>query len=393
MTPSSRVNLTVKIAASMAAAVVGAACLGGCGSPAASSAAGAMDGSLGSPDAGDLAEGGFTQGDAAPGDGAVGTPPLMLSPPAHRRIAAGQGETCAASVQSRVACWGSNFGKIGTYTALSGSFSNLAIGPIGSLNEIVCGVSSSGSVSCADWTGGGSTLVSELQMCSPQPPAIDLGLDRQGLDAYLAITRPSAQAVVVSPNYCMQFGPPAGAPVLHRVGVAGGHSCGIAPNGAAVCWNANPYGPDGGLISKPTSEPTPADDYVDIVESSIAACGATASGAVRCWDSSGVEATGRFNFPGEIAAVGKRVIQLATDGTDDNLCALLSDGTMMCSGIFDLGDITSTTLADVVEIAVGVDHVCGVRPDDSVICIPIGCSGNCVPGITPPANFKVIPAH
>lgn len=395
MAGSARVNVRVKIVAFTAAAVVGVAYLDGCGSSASSPDDGGMSDSLSSPDGSDLTEAGSSEAgatDAGATDamqaGEVGLSPFPLSTPTDRRIAAGNGETCAASSQSSVVCWGNHSGQNGSYTALSGAFSNLAIGTDGSSSEVVCGVGSTGSVSCALWVGGSSTLITELGACTPKGTALDLGLDRQAGTGDLALTRSSAQATVVSPNSCLQFAPPAGAPMLHRLGVVGGHACGLTPSGAAVCWNVTTSPVDAGV-----SEPTPADHYVDIAESSIAACAATTSGAVRCWSSSGVETPATSGFPHAVAAIKKQVIQLATDGADTDLCALFSDGSTLCSYNFEGDSSAAPLLTGVVEIAVGVEHVCGVRPDDTVVCAPNGCSPDCTASITPPAGFKVRPAH
>ena len=78
---------------------------------------------------------------------------------------------------------------------------------------------------------------------------------------------------------------------------------------------------------------------------------------------------------------------LATDGYGAHLCALLADGTVICSDDFAISPFTLGLSEGVVEIAVGVAHVCGIRPDDTVLCVQAGCT-DCIAAITPPAGFK-----
>jgi hypothetical protein len=87
------------------------------------------------------------------------------------------------------------------------------------------------------------------------------------------------------------------------------------------------------------------------------------------------------------------VVQLASDAEGDKLCALFNDGRVLCATEFHSG-IDEFRLPEgerVVEIAVGDTHVCGLRADDSALCVPLSCSGDCTALITPPAGFKAAP--
>ncbi len=370
------------------------ALLAGCGSQGGASGTNPVDASS-APSTTD--DGGVTDAASAPADdsptaegGTFGQPaPLMLAPPSRRRIAAGAEVTCATSDQSSVICWGddSSSGQHVSGVALQGSFFNLAVG-LDTAYGPVCGVASSGAVACAAWSNGGPPWpqVQDYSDCVAKTSGTDVALGGAAHDL-VALVDPAGRVQIVSPGYCQSLPLPPGLPALRRLGVIASHACGLDPAGAAVCWQL--FDDDGGAGAL---EPTPADHYVDIAESSVEACGVTAAGKLRCWDISGVEDTSPYGFVREVAKTSKRVVQLAGDGYGSQLCALLEDGTVTCSSDFAISPFDLGLTEAVVEIAVGASHVCGIRPDDTVVCVPAGCTG-CVAAITPPAGFKAAPVR
>ncbi len=87
------------------------------------------------------------------------------------------------------------------------------------------------------------------------------------------------------------------------------------------------------------------------------------------------------------------VVRLASDAKGHNQCALFSDGRVLCSQEYHLtlSPFRLPPGEQLVELAVGLSHVCGIRADDTVLCVPFNCSPDCTASISPPAGFKVSP--
>jgi hypothetical protein len=373
----------------MVVVAAGASLLGGCGSH--DNSNDANDGSA--PDAPvpdgailDSSDGTLDSSDLAAADGQqFENPSLMLTPPSRRRIAAAHGVACATSAASAVQCWGSQpGGAIGTYTALQGTFFNLTMGSdrLHDSSDPVCGIASGGTVSCAYSDGTASVELSSCVM--PAAGITDIDFDRWHYGE-LALVDASGRASLTYPRLCLGSSLPVDT-AMKKVRVADHHACAIDTRGAAVCWEID-LADDGG---PGPVESAPTDAYVDIAVTPTTACAVTSKGLVRCWNSQGVENTVPYEFARTVSNLPKPVVQLATDDFGGNLCALLADGTVHCAVDFDLGEeVEIMPGLHVVEIAVGDGFVCGIEKDDSVVCVPWGCS-DCTASITPPAGFKAI---
>lgn len=373
----------------MVAVAAGASFLGGCGSHDDSN--NASDGSAADapvPDGAilDTSDEMTDSSDLAAADGQqFENPSLMLTPPSRRRIAAAHGVVCATSAASAVQCWGSQpGGGVGTYTALQGTFFNLTMGTdlLHRASDPICGIAPGGMVSCAYSDGTASVELSSCVM--PAAGIADIDLDRWQ-NGELALVDANGRASLTYPRPCLGLNLPV-ATAMTKVRIADHHACAIDARGAAVCWMIDLADGGPGPI-----ESTPTDAYIDIALTPTTACAVTSKGLVRCWNSQGVENTVPYEFARTVSNLPKPVVQLATDGTGSNLCALIADGTVHCAADFDLGEeVEIMPGLYVVEIAVGDGFVCGIQKDDSVVCVPWGCSADCAASITPPAGFKAI---
>ncbi len=309
--------------------------------------------------------------------GVDGSSVFPLSPPSRRRIAVGNHAACGVSESSGVVCWGGAGGESGSRTALAGTYRTLAMGP--SLSESICAIAVDGTPACALTTGGTDPMVRQYSDCIPAGAFSWITLDRRRTD-YLVLVDTEGQLQVFSPGSCALATVPSGVDSVRRAVMMEGHVCAIHGEGSVSCW-----------VLGLGTEPTPDDTFVDVAAGSVSACGATTSGKVRCWNADGTERVSAWNFAATASQGGSPVIQLATEGTGSNLCALMANGKVLCSQEFDLRSAQPLRPLDretLVEIAVGFDHLCGVRPDDTVLCISLSCSGDCVDSMSAPDGFK-----
>jgi alpha-tubulin suppressor-like RCC1 family protein len=202
----------------------------------------------------------------------------------------------------------------------------------------------------------------------------------------------------------------------NAVAIAAGdyHTCALLGNGAARCWGDNTYGQLGdgttterhtpvavcaGGVAGCTSTLTKA---VAITAGDYHTCALLSDGTARCWGENnhgqlGDGTTTEQHTP--VAVCAPAATPLCTAASSNILtsaiaitagawhtCALLSDGSAMCWGANDsgqLGDSTTTerhtpvqvsTLTNAVAIDAGSNHNCALRSDGSAWCW--GSNGN-----------------
>jgi hypothetical protein len=253
---------------------------------------------------------------------------------------------------------------------------------IGTLNgaQPVCAIDASGGVHCSEWRGNDS-LTKSISDCLPKGQILGFALEGK-VAGGIALVLAGGQVQVLSPSTCSAGPVPDIAGTAQRISIAAGHVCALTAARTAACWDA----------SSGTLEPSIDDHFVDLIAGSNEACGVTAAGKVRCWNGSGDEDVSPADFPALLSSVEDPVpiVQLASDRSGHNLCALFNDGRVLCSAGFSSGVLRSFRLPEnehLVEIAVGMSHLCGIREDDSVLCLPIQCT-DCATNITPPAALK-----
>ncbi len=336
---------------------------------------GTSSGSGGKPNAG-------ATGDEA-GAGGAGLPPVAVT--ARRRIAAGEGITCALDEEANVVCWGDEGDAWASHTALSGAFQTLAMGP-SATPEAVCAVDGAGMLSCADWIGGvGGKTRMLISACLPDAPVIDLAIDGDGVGSLAYVPMGGLPTSFPLNGNCIDFVAPTAAGSSTRVAIAQGHVCALSSDGDATCWKAG---------SNPSAEPTLSGPFKDVVVSFGKACGLTNDGQVHCWDDSGNEDESSTHLAAKANISGEAVVALASDNAGANLCALFESGRAICSQNFNSEVISGVALPaseNLVELAVGLYHVCGIRGDRTVLCVPLACSNDCAAQIAPPSGFHTAP--
>ncbi len=276
-------------------------------------------------------------------------------------IAAGLAHTCALRSNGTVVCWGTDGeGELGdnrgpnpagilSVVAVSGLTNVIAIAA-GTYHT--CALRSDTSVACWGYNGSG-----------------ELG-DGSTANRYVPVVVQGLSSVVM---------------------ITGGfrHACATKVDGTAYCWGSNNNGQLGDGTSIDRLVPTPVSGLT--TASAISAgqyhsCALLASGSLSCWGNDlygqlGDGATTVVNrlVPTPITSIGGvGVVSAANVFT----CALKTDGTVYCWGNNDagsLGDGTATSrsvpaivpnLSGVVALSRGggAGHMCAVKSDGSVLC-------------------------
>ena len=130
------------------------------------------------------------------------------------------------------------------------------------------------------------------------------------------------------------------------VTAGGEHVCALSREGAVRCWGANGEGQlgDGGLSSRAAPAPVgiPA-RVLEIAAGNLHSCALLADGTVRCWGDNQLGQLGNGTrtdalTPVEVSGLD-RVVHISSDARSDHTCALRADGTAVCWGENNDGEL------------------------------------------------------
>jgi len=288
--------------------------------------------------------------------------PVMVSLGSVRDLALGQRHSCALRADGKVSCWGDDAGgalgqgdpedaagqqRTGVRRVINLSDAiDLASG-----DDFSCAVRKSGEVLC--W---GRNDVGQLGDASSDPSRAMPGPISNVEDA-IAI---AAEA---------------------------GHACIVRSTGAVLCWGVNDKGQLGRPAGPNQVRPTPVaklDDAIDVALGLEHGCALRRSGEVLCW---GSDADGQLGDGA--GSRGGKVAQLfdasALDAGRAHTCALRRSGAVSCWGANNQGQIGNsagaaqlkvpvqiptgvTKLDDAAEIALGPEHSCARKRDGTLVC-------------------------
>jgi alpha-tubulin suppressor-like RCC1 family protein len=169
------------------------------------------------------------------------------------------------------------------------------------------------------------------------------------------------------------------------------YTCARVAGGAMKCWGHNGFGILGGQTNLPTAQPVPVDviglsGLGDIAAGFANTCAVTAQGGVTCWGAAdycllarGVPVcihTPSPMVPGAVQGLSGPVEQVEVSNA--HACALISDGTVMCwgmyhSGVFDSkGDhplpATRAGVSGAYDLSTGSGHVCVLVDEGRMRC-------------------------
>jgi len=279
-------------------------------------------------------------------------------------IALGESHSCVSMTGGTVKCWGYNYyGQLGNGTLGSGTDSPTPVD--------VSGITTAASIamgafhSCALLTGG-------TVKCWGRDTDGQLGNGDE-------TTADSATPVDVT-----------GITTATSLALGYIHSCALLTDGTVKCWGYNDYGNLGDGTR--TASPTPVDVKDITTATSIAsgrhhACALLTDGTIKCWGHNADGPIGNGVVSREqttpVAVTGiTTATSIAAGGW--HTCALLTDGTMMCWGWNNKGQlgyetptdddsrtpgiVSSITTATATSIGLGGYHSCVLLTDGTVKC-------------------------
>ena len=342
------------------------------------------------------------------------------------RLALGSAHSCQVNDDGTVRCWGSNeFLQLGDATTSDSLIpvpvvrSGTPPAPLTGVVAIAAGNTSA----CALLAGGTVSCWGGLILIAGSPPAarpISGITNAVGIAAganHRCVVLATGGARCWGDNLFGQLGDDtnnnSSIPVTVRnltnaVAIAAGtlHTCALLADGKVLCWGRNDVGQLGdGSSFTDHATPFPVSgitNAVAIAAGSAHTCALLADGTVRCWgaDFSGQRGDGTAsNDPRIPAAVTGLTNAAAIAAGGNHSCALLGNGTAMCWGENNsgqLGDDSRTdkrspepvkNLVNAVAIGVGkglggVNHTCALLADGSVRCWGDNASGQIGDGTT-----------
>lgn len=250
---------------------------------------------------------------------ATTTPEVM-----DRPIGAGGSHSCRLEQDGTATCWG-NDDEGQSSPPEDGTFTSLAVG-----ENHACGLRADGRAVC--W----------------------------GNDDYGQSTPPSGETFT-------------------SITVGGQHSCGLRDDGTAVCWGNNFYSQSTPPTAR-TAEATLGDSrplqtssiaFASIDAGDVHTCGITPDGAAVCW---GDTRNGRSTPPS-----GGTYTSNSISAGKDHTCALTPDGAPACWGSNRNGQSTPPSSETLTALSAGGSHTCGLRADGSVACWGSNANGQSTP--------------
>ncbi len=195
-----------------------------------------------------------------------------------------------------------------------------------------------------------------------------------------------------------------------RISAGLAHTCAVIADGTVRCWGANDQGQLGdGTTTTPEPNPVPVSglaNAVAVAAGSKHTCALRADGTVVCWGAnnvgqlgSGTPTTPRL-LPVPVSGLSNAV---ALAAGAFHTCALQVDGHVRCWGnnaSGQLGDGTTANqpapvlvsgLTNAVAMAAGSGHSCALRADGMVLCWGQNDKGQLGTGTTMPQPTPVLP--
>ena len=241
-------------------------------------------------------------------------------------------------------------------------------------------IGSGGSHSCRLEQDGTATCWGQNDDGQSSPPEDTTFTSISVGDGHSCGLRADGRAVCWGNDDHGQSTPPSGE-TFTSISVGGQHSCGLRADGTAVCWGSNFYGQS---APPTTTSGTTASLIVgdnrplqtrSIVFASISAgdvhtCGITPDGDAVCW---GDTRNGRSSPPDQTFSTD------SINAGKDHTCAITPDGAPACWGSNQNGQSTPPSGETLTALSAGGSHTCGLRSDGSVACWGSNANGQSTP--------------
>jgi len=267
-------------------------------------------------------------------------------------VSAGGVHTCALLNNGKVKCWGSNdTGQFGDGTYVS---HNTAV-EIPGLSEVLA-ISAGGEHTCALLSNG------EVK-CWGKNTSGQLGDGTKQLQSYPVIVAGLTNAVAIS--------------------AGGEHTCAILKDGKAKCWGKNLDGRVGDgsntrLILSPIDVAGLTDSLVLISAGYEHTCAVTSPGSIKCWGKNdmgqvGDDTTRNRKIATDVIALDSGIKSVSTGYATS--CVATEYKNVLCWGWIGHQDYYTSPQevagleSDIVTVAAGASHICGLTSDGIVKCL------------------------
>lgn len=321
-----------------------------------------------------------------------------------QQVASGNGSTCAAALDGKAWCWGSNSGgQIGDGTGTPRSSPVLVGGGV-TLSGIVaggahaCGIAPGGSARCWGLNGNGQ-LGDNTEIDRLLPVEVSGAHTFSQLAAGLVHTcglRTDGEILCWGSNGNGRLGDGTTVQRLVPTVVAGGpylsvhassstHTCALKDGGTAWCWGANASGRLGDGTQTDRLVPTQViggHTWQAISVGGSHSCGVVTGGTAWCWGTGGQGQLGTgsaSNFSQPVPVTGGHTFAGVSTGGSHS-CAVTAGGAAWCwgqNGSGRLGDGTATNRLEPVAVTgdvsfatirAGGEHTCGRTTQGAAVC-------------------------
>jgi alpha-tubulin suppressor-like RCC1 family protein len=329
------------------------------------------------------------------------TPRLVAVPSPMRGVTVGgaalpgSAYSCSRTASGEVTCWGQDdFGQRGRP---DGGAVVLAVPTVVSAIGNALDVQAGGGHACARHGDG--------------------GLSCWGYDVFGQLGHTAAGAIDRTPTQV------AVRAAVKRIATGDSHTCALLADDAVDCWGYDGAGQLGRAgVPVPAAFPAPATvtgvaGAIDVAAGYGHTCAALKSGSVMCWgyDSNGQLGRGAATAAGYSTSAAAVVLPAVPGATAVcagylHSCALLSDGTVMCWGYNDKGQLGNGTVAAGVvtpvqsampvavtgltgarAITCGGHHTCAIVENSQAVCWGANDKGQLGAGIAPDALPRPTP--
>lgn len=370
-------------------------------------------------------------GDNHAGQIGVGDTWVRLAPTAVSGLDAGSGvvaitagdlHTCALKGDGSVLCWGANwYGQLGdgdtagrlVPTAVSGFGTGSEVVAFVAGSEHTCALKSDGAVLCWGYNKYGQ--IGDGSTTNGLAPAEVSGLGTgAGVTAIAAggfhscAIKSDGTMACWGYNYDGELGtggiPQGLTPTMVNgldansgtmtVSAGSYHTCALKSDGGALCWGHNGPGALGDGSTTDHSVPTAVSGLgagsgtTAVSAGSDQTCALEIDGTVLCWGDNSIGQLGdgsmtHHSVPTVVSSLGAGSQVTAINVGDYHSCALKSDGTVLCWGgnqYGQIGDGTTTNQlvpiavsgfgpdSGVIAVSAGTDHTCALKSNGAVLC-------------------------
>jgi alpha-tubulin suppressor-like RCC1 family protein len=182
---------------------------------------------------------------------------------------------------------------------------------------------------------------------------------------------------------------------------AGPHSCGVRPDGVALCWGSGALG-TGAQTNSQSLVPLPVlggISFASITIGNASSCGLATDGAAWCWGGGGTGRLGNgstLSSPNPTAVLGGHTFVQIVGSGNGAYCALTSDGRILCWGSGSNYRLGNGSLQDrnvptpvavagdevFTQLVMGGSHGCGLTTRGTAWCWGFGSLGRLGTGTT-----------